>query len=334
MKKHHQIFVQTLSFCHIFKNYVASIDAFSPTYVTATDTINKLGKSCLSFVTHSRCIPSNNFDNFKWPLFGILPLEYDDEPNDNLMLAEKMTLDADKTAKLARLAVAFSPAEQKLSLADLDSVHVVCVDEEHIEISAVLCEEECVSVLVPLTFPHSCDVNIDMEECVFENVEELDVVAGVKISEMKKESEGKCDESNDDFHLYAHGTPYDFPDWWLQASDDELGISLSCSIDLDDECGNIARLLNEEDFKEDLVSLATQGLFDSIGMDGEDYQIQKAIVTHVGPMGVCLRTKAKKKTDNQFKIIDVPVAFGREPAKDINDLRAAVLGAVAAVHID
>jgi len=324
-----------LSIYYVAMTHVASIEGFTPARVIVTKAFNNLGKiSRSSFAKRSRFILSNYVSNAKRPLFGILPTEYDDESYENLMLAEKMTLDDDKTAKLARLAVAFSPPQLKLTMDHLDSVQVVCLDEHHIEISAVMCEEECVSVLVPLTFPHSCDVNGDMEECVLENVEELNAVAEVQISEMKNGSEeGNCDE-NDDFSLHAPYVPYNFPDWWVKPSDDTLGISFSNSVDLDDECENIARLLNEEEFREDMVSLATQGLFESIGVDGYDYEIQKAIVSWVGPLGVCLRAKARKNAKDSSRIIDIPIPFGREPAKDRNELRAAVLGAVAAVHIE
>jgi len=33
-------------------------------------------------------------------------------------------------------------------------------------------------------------------------------------------------------------------------------------------------------------------------------------------------------------MIDIPISFGRDPAVDRNGIRAAVLGAVAAVHVD
>jgi len=152
-----------------------------------------------------------------------------------------------------------------------------------------MCEEECVSVLVPLSFPHYCETDENMEESVLENVEELDAVAEIKISEMNN-------NNYDDINLYASYTPYEYPEWWVLPGDDSLGISTREVIDLDDECTSIARLLNEDEFRQDIKSLATQGLFNFLGMDADDFQVQKAIVSSVGPMGMCLRAKAKKRS--------------------------------------
>jgi len=272
------------------------------------------------------------------PLFALL-WEDDEKPDKNVMLAERISLDDEKTCKLARLAVAFSPPEQRLTMKHLDSVHVVCVDEQHIEISAMMCEEECVSVLIPLTFPHSCESDDgDMEECVLENVDEMDAVAEVKISKMSERSEGfteGCSQNDyDDMNLCASNKPYDFPTWWVQPNDQQLGLNVADSMDLYKECQSIVRLLNEEDFQEDMISLAAKGLYDSLGADGCDYQMQKAVVAAVGPVGLCLRAKAKKANEKGFSVIEIPIPFGKEPATDQNRLRALVLGAVAAVHVD
>lgn len=317
-----------------FSSYACVTDAF----VTTADVTPTSTRSVATAATFGNILPPRFTRTL--PLFALLPWEYDDEPDENVMLAERITLDEEKTCKLARLAVAFSPPEQRLTMKHLDSVQVVCVDEQHIEISALMCEEECVSVLVPLTFPHSCNIDGDMEECVLENVDEMDAVAEVKISEMSErvseDSEGGygVNSDYDNTNIVMAKAPDEFPTWWIQPNDQQLDLNINDSMDLSKECQSIVRLLNEEDFQEDMISLATKGLYDSIGADGFDYQVEKSVVAAVGPVGLFLRAKVKKENEDGFRVIEIPIPFGKEPAKDQNAMRSLVLGAVAAVHVD
>lgn len=63
------------------------------------------------------------------------------------------------------------------------TIHIIGVRNDHIEISAVACNEaDCPTLLIPITFPLNCNVRDDessysIEECVLDNIFELDVEA-------------------------------------------------------------------------------------------------------------------------------------------------------------
>jgi len=73
-------------------------------------------------------------------------------------VAETLSADPDRTGHLARLAVAFAPPSQALTLDKIDKVDVICVREDQIEIEAILCDGTtgCLSLSIPVKFPRGC----------------------------------------------------------------------------------------------------------------------------------------------------------------------------------
>ena len=256
------------------------------------------------------------------PLSALLPWESEEELDSTAVLADKISHDPDKLGKLARLAVAFSPPGQKLNLKDLEHVEVLMVDNQHIEIAAVMCDDEqCVSVLIPVSFPHSCD-DSGFEECVFHEIDELDEVAEIKISKMQDEEQ---EETTEDLLMLSMDSSCTYPNWWVKPT----GTS-----DLQDECELVMNLLNEDDFRDDINALAMKELSESLGEYYYEYNVLKTVVAEVGLSGIFLRASATKDNDGDVMILEIPISFGGDPVNDASSLRAAVLGTVAAVHVD
>jgi hypothetical protein len=250
----------------------------------------------------------------------------------------KDILSQSSLAALARLAVAFSPPGMALDLRHIQHVTVIRVDENHIDIEAVVCEEDgCVTLAVPITFPRPCNNNNknnnndcnynahydddDLEECVMDNIGQLDIKAGQVLK--KLEWEESHYEEIQDVHRQMHAlqSPQDLtlPTWWVHGADLSL------------ECGNICCLLNEEDFQQEVCALAASALSDA--NHDNDWTVEQAAVVAVGPAGVVLRALTTARLDmfaesTKKQIVEVPIAFSAT-VHDVAELRAAVLGAMA-----
>ena len=230
------------------------------------------------------------------------------------------TLSQTRLASLARLACAFAPPDQGLHLQDLASAQVVNVDEHHVEISAIMCqEEECLSVFVPVEFLHPCYNSPNVEECILLNIEELDGEAQTRI--VAEEQTANALQENDFIMsaLAEEPMPKDVPLWWAFPEEGYLA----------DECRGLKELLNEPDFANDLQVLATQ----HIGKLCPD-DVLKAAVAAVGPSGMLLRAQVRQgagdvpsSTTDQASVFDLPIAFA-QPATVAGELRSFVIGLV------
>ncbi len=247
-------------------------------------------------------------------------------------IAEHLTCNKDREASLARLAVAFSPPDRSVKLEDIHRVHIIEVRNDHIEISAVVCDEaDCLTLLVPVTFPHDCNVSDDessdsMEECVLDNIFELDVEAQevLRQRQIEKQLEASDQErellnalySSDDIHL---------PSWWKPPVND----------DMVEECQKIKGILNQDEFRSQVKALASDGL--AFCDDGDLFEIHRAAVCSIGPAGFYFRAIATKKMQSakknvSYTILEIPnKAFDGE-ISEASELRAAVLGIVASVE--
>mmetsp|Transcript_57252 Transcript_57252/g.170738 ORF Transcript_57252/g.170738 Transcript_57252/m.170738 type:complete len:339 (-) Transcript_57252:311-1327(-) len=235
-------------------------------------------------------------------------------------LAESLSFDGDRKGSLARLAVAFSPPERTLTLDDIEHIQVLCVNENSIEIEAVICEDGgCVSLAVPVSFPQDCGPEW-LEGCVLRNLDELDAEANSRIQVM--DSQGALDEADLE-ELCLLNSKVEYPSWWIPPE---------CDADLMFECDTIQRLLNDGEFQGNVKALARNSL--SAQGDGGGYEVMKALVAAVGPAGLCLKVQAVYTYDQNQPIytLDVLVPFGGDPKQDAESLRAAVLGAVMAAE--
>lgn len=257
-------------------------------------------------------------------------------------IANSLSHNRDKIASLARLAVAFSPPENAVSIEDIDHIHIIEVTNDHIELSAVVCDQsECITLLVPVTFPHDCTSSddsegVDAETCVLDNIYELDQEAQRVLKQRQVQHNlygGKNTilESELMAELYSSNS-IELPSWWITPNSYELA----------EECQHIKNILNQDGFQGPLVALATEGLA-FCGDDGELFDIHRAVVSSLGPAGFYFRVIATRKDgsgdiEKQFSVIDIPYSIFLDSNGVMNNeitdpstLRSKVLGAVASI---
>jgi len=231
------------------------------------------------------------------------PLGFNDCDAHGMAVAESITLHPDKVGSIARLAVAFS--DQALSLKEIEHVSIVCVKPTHMDLEAILCENlGCVSLAVPISFPQRCGEDV-LESCVLDYVEALDEET---ISRLLSKEE---DQGFGPPELHAVVA---FPPWW---------VSPDQNTELVKECTFIRRLLNEDEFADDIKTVCQQQL-SIISQGAMGAPVSRAVVSAVGPAGLLCRAQAGSS------VVDVLIPFGGHLKPDPTALRAAVLGLVAA----
>jgi hypothetical protein len=256
-------------------------------------------------------------------------VEYYFQNDDQRFAALKQFLSQESGARLARLAVAFSPPEQGITLQDIQQVEVISIDEEQIDIQAILCGSDgCVSLSIPVSFPASCFGSEDVEGCIVSNVGALDVNASDVL--MKQKWEGANGEETMAearlMEFLLRSDNLNTPEWWIYADDQNLA----------SECSVFRDLLNQSDFAVDLQKIAQKVL--EMTYSGK-YRVERAVVALVGPAGILLRTAVSdsatdpKETfeSSDWSIGELPMAFS-EQAQDAESLRALVLNAMASVQ--
>lgn len=243
-------------------------------------------------------------------------------------------------------------------------------------------QQHAVSLYVPVTFPQSCSgLSGDEEElCIMDNMNELENVAESRVIQINaKLHDEQWDREHPELDLFSvdhtsssraagatsGGTNGDvvtsmqLPSWWIPShTRGPLMI---------EECDLIRSLLNDDDsgFGKELQGLASAAHEMAIDADGASERkhgeligskVEKAIVTNVGPAGICLRARVvvenfdrttnalremdegdeettkgdQKREEAKRTIVDVAWPFSTT-ANDPNDLRASVLGAFSMV---
>ena len=234
--------------------------------------------------------------------------------------AEALSYDRDRAGHLARLAVAFSPRERSFSLEDILKIDVICVKQDSIDIEAILCEDGgCVSLNVPVKFPQNCGDDY-LEGCVMHNIDELNTQAEGILTAMEQAQQNEPDY--EELCMLANAK-VELPHWWVPPE---------CDATLARDCDGIKSLLNEEEFQPDIKALAQDTLRTS--PNGEGYVVQTVRVAAVGPAGIAMKVIAEYQHDynRPRHTLDVMYPFGGEPHTNVDSLRAAVLGAVAAAE--
>jgi hypothetical protein len=250
---------------------------------------------------------------------------------------------------LARLACAFAPPGHEIHPSDLTSAQVICVDDHHIEISAVICDTEaCVTVAVPVDFPNDCPVDNlynNHNNCVMENLQRLDERA----TELIRHQEWNRDHAEEQLLQTNNEEPslqedeIDLPSWWVSPTTTAI---FQDGRSMVDECQNVKDLLNEQEFYQDLVAMATRTCTELYPLDS--FRLMQTAVSMVGPAGMMVRAHVKLEgggfgnnggfgTDNDdddssssLLVVDLPVLFSRQVGT-VEDLRACVLGVVVAM---
>lgn len=287
----------------------------------------------------------------------------------------------ESSSTVTRLACAFAPAGHEIHPNDLASAEIVDLDDHHISISAVVCDsDQCVTLLVPIDFPNNCgiyntntgtgasatDTTISsgndsgsttnlLEECIVDNLEELDETAIRRIREQEYQQYNKNEIRNDETvweELSVAKQDDELPSWWIDTTHVVLPFAtpVNNNNQMVDECNNVRKLLNEQEFRNDIVALATRTCQELYPMD--DFHCTKAAVTRVGPAGIIVKAKIRildddgddgddddnnnnndnnnTNDDNDILIIDLPVRFS-SVVQTPEELRASVLGSVVAV---
>jgi hypothetical protein len=256
-------------------------------------------------------------------------------------IADHLTNDREQRGSLARLAFAFRPSEHSgLSMKDIETVNVLCVKPNEIEVEAILCESlGCVSLHIPIQFPSSClATTTDREEdgsseflsCVLQNLHDLDVTASPQVSaHLSTTTQQQQSTSAASAEWLLSGSVH-LPTWWVSPT------STLNAASLEKECQTVKEILNEEEFQAELIALAQDGLKHSLdqntrNMDGSAMvvppTVQKAKCSVVGPAGIGMKALAKK--DGTVVVMDILFPFGGPSKQTAESLRAAVLGAVA-----
>jgi hypothetical protein len=267
-------------------------------------------------------------------------------------------------AMLARLAVAFSPASRTLDIKDIEHVQVLEVDNKHLDIQAVICEDDgCVTLKVPVPFPVPCvvgdrDTEEDEEHCVLSNLHRLDLQAQETIrilewNEVHHEDVAAKHRMRKELLREATGGGGDdvlhFPTWWVYPSS-----TTTTSDELRRACDGIRKLLNDDEFRSAVASLATQAMdaasaaastddddeeTTASSMSYEDFHVEQAVVAAVGPKGLLLRAAVApleilgghNHNNARGHVLEIPVQFS-SAARSADELQSAVLSLVAAAE--
>ena len=225
-------------------------------------------------------------------------------------------------APLARLAAGHN-LNGGLNIQHIEQVSVRSVAPSHVDIEAVVCEQDgCVSLLVPVPFSQPCvgsspdDSNAAFEDCVMRNIQELD-----SVQLQKAASTPSTDAS------FTDSVAIEYPSWWIYPT-------ATTSLEFAQECSILLGILNEPDFVPDVLTLVTKGLRRMLSIEEASssvLQVQLARAVAVGPSGMIFRVQALYY--GQVEVVDVPIPFATGglvsvPDNDSKALREAVLDCV------
>jgi hypothetical protein len=254
-------------------------------------------------------------------------------------LADRLFSNQDNASVLARLASAYSPPGYSIDLSNISNVRCLCVDTKHLEIEAVVCDNyECSSLLVPVDFPKECNLDYGLEECVLNNIQNLEKQGDDLIQDRMHSfaDEEEAQKAYEVFKLvgasdYLKPSPAKFPEWWVPPTSSE-DVS---------ECNMIEKLLNEADWQLEMRELCKHALQESgdAGFSYED-EVQLALVKAIGPSGMVLEAHVSRGGKsvydyggmNNIVILYVPIKFPLESTSGNASIRDHVLGIVSSVN--
>ena len=329
-----------------------TVDAFAPLQQVLSTTTGRASGGlhrCLAFGGHRTRTSSSElwatiYAPSSWDEGSGLAYRYDDEGEaDHIAAGDGVssTLAAllskrggdGARAALARLAAAFGPRGHHLDLRHIEHVEVRAVDATHLDLEAVLCERDgCVTVAVPVHFPRPCsshDGNVGaLEECVISNVDELDGQATELLLALdwREEHHEEVATAQRELRALRDTDDLHFPEWWMPAPAGDAGDALRT------EGESLRRLLNEAEFADDVRDLAGQALMDTGNDAYDDWTVQRASVSAVGPAGFLLRAALEEivlfDAAPRTQLLEIPVPFDKAVGT-ADDLRSAVLNAVS-----
>jgi hypothetical protein len=229
-------------------------------------------------------------------------------------LAQELS-NAKHQGALARLAAAFCPDGHGIDLLHLTSVSVMEVDEKHLDIQTVICDDMgCVTVQVPIEFPEMCS-NVYDEECILHQLEELDHIAEAMLQKRHDDQE-KDNARTEWLQQLQSSDDDDYPSWWTN------------SFWLAEDCLFMRRLLDGPDFTEEVKALA----YAALPPDVCDWIVDHVVIRQVGPAGILMRALILKYDfgveDNEAKLINLSLRYD-SVVDSVEGLRREVLNLVA-----
>lgn len=214
---------------------------------------------------------------------------------------KKMLRSSNWTAPLAQIAIAYQPG---LKLEHIREISVGAVDETHIDLEALVCEDDtgrCVMLEVPVDFPTSCIGAEDTSKCILDNIQQVSDFIKAEEEESELFLTDKTLEERERLLKDVLSPKFiEYPNWW------------SMPIVLAGECNNLRTVLNDVECQPQLQRLFRKN-------SSQARKIIRAGLVAVGPCGVILRA-----LDSKNQLHEVPIAF-LVPATDAERLRAAVL---------
>jgi len=240
-------------------------------------------------------------------------------------LAEKISMD--RMDALAKIVVAFAPEGRQVKMEDIEYLQVISMDENHLDIEVEVCEVDgCVSMLIPVMFPSPCNSGED-EECLIDNIEELQDSAGGLVIKRRLEAEEENDYNSSLEGLFdPKACATEYPSWWIFPGQRE---------DIVLECETIRTLLNSADFRQEVSELTSYGI--SLERDYEDaedvkgdFEVMAAVVQSVGPAGLYIVARIQDQAGQS--IIEVPLQFPKS-VNESSEIRTSVLGILASIHV-
>ena len=238
----------------------------------------------------------------------------------------------DEVAPLARLVAATSHADVR----NIQDMHVIELDGNHVEMAATVCEQEsCVSLAVPLTFPHPCtpvpDSTTAYQQCILDNIHELEQLNDQQNNSQQQHPSEQQEQQAPERLLedLRRTDNVELPAWWVHPTAD-ITAAAEQQQQLANECHSLLRILNEDDFQADLRHLvATVSGYDNEHRD----VVRQAAVVAVGPAGLVVRAtvlheRGRVGDDQPLAMVELPIAFQEGVAPDSERLREAVLTVV------
>jgi len=228
-------------------------------------------------------------------------------------------------ASLKRIAAGMAPAagQALLPINKIESISIIRLETTEIELAALVCEGgDCVNIAIPVTFPIPCESNDQdtLEECILDNIDQLDQLATAGIQQAEVTEENYEQVQSDErmrAELQDETIRPVLPDWWTEPTGDWQ---------MQDECGNVKDLLNDDEFASEILALAEKH-----ELMPSDMKITHAAVAFVGTSGALLRANVEgvdADGDPRTMIVDLPVAFPSGKAITANALRLSVLSLV------
>ncbi|GAX28923.1 hypothetical protein FisN_20Lh241 [Fistulifera solaris] len=198
------------------------------------------------------------------------------------------------------------------------------MDEKHLDIEAVLCEnEECITLSVPVSFPSPCHAGSSLDslsECIYDNINALDFEATRMVEKIRHDMvnvEAYLAEERR-YKELSRCHDFELPHWWVNPIGELIA-----------ECEFLKKLLNEDEFSKDIRGLACRTMSTVLG---EDFDVQQAAVALIGPAGLVIRADyadeillGKKTLD--LETAELPVSF-QTAARNPCELRELVLRTV------